>query len=266
MKITLMISILFSSLIFCQSTNAFFDTYKRKMNPHEEGSWNWFFDNYKEFDRATGSLVRAVGTTTHHRKMGATHDHSEMIPIKACNLYVLTRKYVQRKITTRVKLPDTLANFRDTFRNVLTTAKQTRNYKTCHQLTSSDRTNLYRSAYYFQQAKDNFINTAKARSYKYRDADWSNNVTIEMSPFPFRVDVISGQFFVKYTGKIAGVTVDSSRSRVQRTGLKYLMIKSGSELRIYAVGNRRLVFDVPRSTVEINGNTMIITYKDGEAS
>jgi len=86
------------------------------------------------------------------------------------------------------------------------------------------------------------------------------SLNVSVDPFPFMLDILSGEFKVKQTFGLgpAKATLSAGVGK-QRTGITTLILIHGGQKRVFAVGGRKLSFDVPRSHIEIDGKIMTIT-------
>ena len=84
-----------------------------------------------------------------------------------------------------------------------------------------------------------------------------------LRPFPFMIEILHGEFKIKQAfsmGPIDGVLGVANSGT--RTGITKLVVIHKGSRRVYAVGNRKLSFEVPASKIDIDGATMTITTID----
>ena len=105
-----------------------------------------------------------------------------------------------------------------------------------------------------------FSNSVKRRS---RSPDLTKpkvTLTFEVRPFPFKLEILHGEFKIKQTASIGKLSTELGLvNNGSRAGITTLQIVNKGYYRVYAVGNRKLSFSVPASRIDINGSQMIIT-------
>lgn len=110
------------------------------------------------------------------------------------------------------------------------------------------------------EADKAFYRTVKARKSNPDLVKPKVTLAFELKPFPFMIEVLHGEFKIKQSfslGPINGIL--GAANSGTRTGITKLVLVNNGNARIYAVGNRRLSFDVPASHIDINGSVMTIT-------
>ena len=85
------------------------------------------------------------------------------------------------------------------------------------------------------------------------------SLMIELKPFPFKIEILHGEFKIKQSYSLGGFTATPGLGSGSRTGITKLILVHEGNARIFAVGNRKLSFEVPASRIDISGDTMTIT-------
>ena len=110
-------------------------------------------------------------------------------------------------------------------------------------------------------ADQQFANTVASRRVNPDILKPKVSLTFELKPFPFKLEVLNGEFKIKQSFNFGPLSGDAGVSFGSRQGITTLVLVHGNYRRVYAVGGRRLSFDLPASYVDINGNTITITTK-----
>lgn len=109
-------------------------------------------------------------------------------------------------------------------------------------------------------ADTEFAKNVRARSGNPDISTPKVSLSFELKPFPFQLEILNGEFKIKQSfsfGNLGGQVGVSTSG--QRSGITKLVLVHAGEVRYYAVGNRKLSFDVPASHLDIDGSTMTIT-------
>ena len=85
-------------------------------------------------------------------------------------------------------------------------------------------------------------------------------LAIEVRPFPFKLEVLHGEFKIKQTVNFGPIGAEMGLATGgTTTGVTRLRLVHEGQLRVYAIGNRKLSFEVPASRVDVDGRVMTIT-------
>lgn len=113
------------------------------------------------------------------------------------------------------------------------------------------------------QADSNFVKSTSSRKVNPDLVQPKVSLMLELRPFPFKLELIRGELKIKKSFAIGNLRGDFGLANSgSRTGITTLILVHAGNARYYAVGNRKLTFEVPACRVDINGQTMTITTLD----
>lgn len=97
--------------------------------------------------------------------------------------------------------------------------------------------------------------------------DWSQALTVELTPLPFKIEAIQGSLRARFTGRLgplkleyqAGGQVDSVSID---HNLKHLIIRTSENFRVFDIEGKTFEIDVPASRITLKGRSLVVTCDD----
>lgn len=242
---------------------------KRMFDAHERGTLAMLdrFSSVVVDDLA--KVEQAWAVTNHHRQYGAGHDHSEELQAKLCTLafrIINTQRAIsERKSGYRVVAPATLHNYHQSVRAALLAANPYLSRPVdCASLSVSDFRMLYSMASVVRTERQKAHALATSRRQTLPGVVWSNTLSLELAPLPFKLELLDGSLKLKLTQGVGPLRFDfQSGPKLHRasgpTGLRFLVIQLPDRTaRVLDIEGMRLSFNLPASRVTIDRDTLMI--------
>lgn len=241
------------------------------MNAWELGSLNILGAYTNAMLSDLSRFERAWRTTQHHRKMKAGHDHFAQTKEAACRLsfrWINTlrarRKAIRRQaITYKMDVPRSLEPLRLATKDAFTIADDyLGRKKDCAALSLKDFQRFITATRTIRKRKEDLDIVTRDRR---RKTGWSTTFAVELSPLPFKLEVIEGSAKLKIAKSFGPLKFDlQTGPKLQRYrpsgGLKYLIVRTPDKLaRVFDVQGMELELAIPASIISFSGATLMIT-------
>ena len=241
------------------------------LNAHERGS-------LKSIDSASAPLFaqlkkadRSWGVVQSHRRMNAGHDHFAtfdrdicVLSVKVINLERALKTYWNSQpLRYKAEIPSALRDYHQKMEAAIKIASRYPNLRNCNELNHSQKMEFVRAVHQARTSRSNVSsNILGRRSATYK---WSNTFAIELSPIPLKVEFLEGSAKLKISRSAGPLKFDFQtgpkvRQQSASRGLTTLIIRTpDNKQRIFDIEGIHVEFDVPASTIEIDGPKMTIT-------
>ena len=118
---------------------------------------------------------------------------------------------------------------------------------------------LFSACHELTRAEARFYAAVRARGAHYASVDMSYNLSLELKPIPLKLDFLKNEIKVTRSASIGPISISGGAGvSGSRTGITTLIVVGEGGKRFYATGGRSIQFQVPASTVLIEGSTMTI--------